>query len=182
MDQAPIGLAGYDLQIILSDPGIARITKVVLPLMGLTEVSDLPGNRVNLQAVDTSDLVKPGSANVVLATLTVEGLAEGVTAISTTILALDSDLGTDIPIVIQPGQLVVEKPLILQGQDGPVRDLDGDGFFEDLNGNHRLDFNDVVVLFQYLADPLVQAHWVYFDYNENGRLDFDDVVELFHRT
>jgi len=57
----------------------------------------------------------------------------------------------------------------------PPTDPDNDGVFEDLNGNGRLDFNDVVVLFENLPD----AETPFQDINENGRIDFDDIVELF---
>jgi PKD repeat protein len=62
-----------------------------------------------------------------------------------------------------------------------INDLDGDGLYEDLNGNGRLDFDDVVCLFENFdilgAHPLIAAC---FDFNHNGRLDFADVVALFN--
>jgi PKD repeat protein len=62
-----------------------------------------------------------------------------------------------------------------------INDLDGDGLYEDLNGNGRLDFDDVTTLFEYIdilgGHPLVAAC---FDFNHNGRLDFADVVALFN--
>ena len=64
---------------------------------------------------------------------------------------------------------------------GEIRDLDGDGLHEDLNGNGRMDFQDVVMLFNYLdilgSHPIIAA---LFDFNGNGRLDFADVVTLFN--
>ena len=58
-------------------------------------------------------------------------------------------------------------------------DLDGDGTAEDLNGNGRLDFDDVVTLFEYFNSPTVQDNQAVFDYNGNGRVDMDDVIALF---
>jgi hypothetical protein len=58
-------------------------------------------------------------------------------------------------------------------------DPDGDGIYEDLNGNDRLDFADVVLYFNQMewiaANEPVDA----FDLNGNGRIDFADIVELF---
>ena len=61
-------------------------------------------------------------------------------------------------------------------------DLDGDGIYEDLNGNGRLDFADVVLYFD-------ETDWIRenqplsaFDINRNGRIDFADVVELFNEV
>ncbi len=67
------------------------------------------------------------------------------------------------------------------GQASMPRDLDGDGLYEDVNGNGRQDFADVVLFFNNLewcgASEPVEA----FDINRNGRIDFADVVALFNR-
>ncbi len=69
-------------------------------------------------------------------------------------------------------------PVVLPGGAGIPRDLDRDGRFEDVNGNGRGDFADVVMLFSNLgwcAEHEPSA----FDFNQNGRSDFADVVHLF---
>jgi PKD repeat protein len=58
--------------------------------------------------------------------------------------------------------------------------VDGDGRYEDVNGNGRTDFDDVVALFERRAsdsDGDVDA----FDFNGNWRVDFGDVVALFEQ-
>jgi hypothetical protein len=50
---------------------------------------------------------------------------------------------------------------------------------EDVNGNGRLDFNDIVVLFENLAIDLVQQSVFAYDFNQNGRVDMSDVTALF---
>ena len=58
-------------------------------------------------------------------------------------------------------------------------DPDGDGIYEDLDGDGRLSFNDVVVLFRNM-DWIAENEPVRaFDLNGNGRIDFNDVVKLF---
>jgi RHS repeat-associated protein len=77
---------------------------------------------------------------------------------------------------------VTSKALLpLPGFTNPPTDPDGDGLYEDLNGNARKDFNDVVVMFnqmQWIAanEPLGAFD---FDFNANGRIDFNDIVKLF---
>jgi PKD repeat protein len=61
----------------------------------------------------------------------------------------------------------------------PPGDLDNDGRYEDVNGNGREEYADVVLLFQRLGSSAVREGASRFDFNENGRLDFADVVELF---
>ena len=68
---------------------------------------------------------------------------------------------------------------VLPGMSDPALDHDGDGHFEDVNGNGRSDFSDVVTLFLHLASPEVQDNATRFDFNLNDRVDFADVVVLF---
>lgn len=63
-------------------------------------------------------------------------------------------------------------------------DPDGDGRYEDVNADGRLDFADVVLLFNNMdaiiarGPPIVAL----YDYNANGRIDFADVVALFQEV
>lgn len=58
-------------------------------------------------------------------------------------------------------------------------DHDGDDLYEDVNGNGRSDFADVVLLFNH-ADLVARSGWeVYYDFNNNSRFDFADIVALF---
>jgi hypothetical protein len=63
----------------------------------------------------------------------------------------------------------------------PPRDIDGDGLYEDVNGNGRQDFADVVVFFNHLAWCAANEPTAAFDFNRNGRIDFADVVTLYGR-
>jgi glucose/arabinose dehydrogenase len=67
---------------------------------------------------------------------------------------------------------------VAEGLSSPT-DPDGDGRCEDVNGNDRLDFGDVVALFQQFQSDPVRDTPDAFDFNDNGRLDFDDIVTLF---
>jgi len=63
----------------------------------------------------------------------------------------------------------------------PPRDLDGDGLYEDVNGNGRVDFADVTLLYGAMAWCAGNEPLGAFDFNYNGRLDFADVVLLYGR-
>jgi len=78
-------------------------------------------------------------------------------------------------VTTQNGTVTVREQGPLAPGLNPPTDPDKDGVFEDVNGNGRLDFNDVVILFDNLPDAEVQFQ----DVNGNGRIDFDDIVELF---
>ena len=61
----------------------------------------------------------------------------------------------------------------------PVNDLDGDGLAEDINGSGRLDFADVVGLFENLESPEVTDNMALFDFDGDGAIGFGDVISLF---
>ncbi len=77
---------------------------------------------------------------------------------------------------------VTSKPAlpVLPGCANPPADLNNDGLYEDINGNARLDFADVVTYFNSMAWITQNGLVIYFDYNRNGRIDFSDVVKLFN--
>lgn len=70
-------------------------------------------------------------------------------------------------------------PAALPGLSERPTDLNGDGHYEDVNGNGDADFDDIVELFQHFTADAVQDSPEAFDFNENERLDFNDVVRLF---
>ena len=59
------------------------------------------------------------------------------------------------------------------------RDLTGNGLYTDINGNNRLDYNDLTVFFQNLAWAKTAQPTSCFDFNGNNRLDYNDVITLF---
>ncbi|NLX49737.1 MAG: S8 family serine peptidase [Methanospirillum sp.] len=59
-------------------------------------------------------------------------------------------------------------------------DTDTDGLYDDVNGNGREDFADVVLYFNQMTWIAGNEPVAAFDYNENGRIDFADVTWLFN--
>jgi len=68
----------------------------------------------------------------------------------------------------------------LPGYSRPPTDPDGNGIYEDLNGNGRLDFADVVLYFNQMTWIAANEPISAFDLNGNGRIDFADIVALFN--
>ena len=74
----------------------------------------------------------------------------------------------------------VTRPVVaLPGQSLLPTDPDKDGLFEDLNGNSRLDFADVVLFFDHMDWITTNEPVTAFDMNGNSRIDFNDIVRLF---
>jgi PKD repeat protein len=90
-------------------------------------------------------------------------------AVDVSSLTADPDSGR-----VRPG--VVAVP----GGAGLPADTDGDGVYEDVNGNGRKDFADVVLYFNQMNWIAANEPAAAFDCNGNGRVDFADVVWLFN--
>lgn len=97
------------------------------------------------------------------------------TAASGTVRITAGRTGFEMETVLGP-----ELPITVLGAVLPPTDPNFDGAFEDVNGNQRRDFADVVLLFNQLDWTAAHEPMVRFDFNHNGRLDFADVVWLFN--
>jgi PKD repeat protein len=74
---------------------------------------------------------------------------------------------------------LVPAVIPLPGYVNPPTDPDHDGIYEDLNGNGRLDFADVVLYFNQMEWIATNEPVSAFDLNGNSRIDFADIVKLF---
>ena len=75
-----------------------------------------------------------------------------------------------------------EMPIVVTvpGGNGKPTDIDRDGRYDDVNGNGRKDFADVVLYFNQMTWIAANEPLAAFDYNGNGRVDFADVTWLFN--
>jgi PKD repeat protein len=74
------------------------------------------------------------------------------------------------PAATGPGPVV--------GDDAPT-DPDGDGLFEDVNGDGNATGTDVTALFTNIGSPAVQDNPSAFDFNGDGQVTGSDVTALF---
>jgi PKD repeat protein len=72
--------------------------------------------------------------------------------------------------------------LPLPGYPQKPTDPNADGLYEDVNGNGRTDYNDVVLFFKNMEWISPHEPVACFDYNSNGRIDFNDVIRLFNKV
>lgn len=91
---------------------------------------------------------------------------------------------------IDTGSYVVETSSMLYQVDVEVTsidgtmptDPDGDGQFEDVNGNGELDYDDVTTLNEHVGEPAVENHVSTYDFNLNGEIDYGDVTTLYEQV
>jgi PKD repeat protein len=63
--------------------------------------------------------------------------------------------------------------------EGPPQDLDGDGLYEDVNGNGEVNLNDVQALFVNRDSAVIQENGALFDFNGNGEFNNVDIQKFF---
>jgi PKD repeat protein len=186
LDSAPNGLSGYQITVALSvaAQGIADIVDWDFAAWAAYTSETLTADSVAIRAADTGNAVGAGAANVVLGTLTLTGVAEGAAGtddITITITQLDDDSGTAMTATAGTAdiEVVVALAPVSGGTGNPPTDPDGDGVYEDVDGNGSLGFNDVVLFFNQMDWIDLNEPVSCFDFNGNGRIDFADVVTLF---
>ncbi|NUB90755.1 DUF839 domain-containing protein [Haloterrigena sp. SYSU A121-1] len=183
LSSIPDGLAGGRVTISVEHADVAEITDVsyhdALELTSEPSIGD--GSSVEFRFADLEDAIGATLDDVTLATLELEGVGTGTTDVTIEVHSLDDDDGMAIDTQPRPGIVVVGPPPIGEGSGSgqAPTDLDGDGRFEDVNGNGRLDYQDVTLLFENLEGDAVQLNEAAFDFNDNGRIDYDDVVALY---
>ncbi|MCR6692028.1 MAG: cohesin domain-containing protein [archaeon YNP-LCB-003-016] len=206
---APTGLSGYEIEVTfipqlsippITVPGpfeealkklkptpgedVIDIIKVELPEWAGLSDSSIKDDKVWLRAVDIQDKVQAGHKDILLVKILVKGKAGGVVRVEVNVLRMDDDKGVGISPTTPPAFIIVvpiiRPPPIAPDLPSPM-DLDNDGLFEDINGNGRLDFDDVVKFFKHFGESVVSEYAKFYDFNGNGRLDFDDIVKLFKK-
>ncbi len=82
--------------------------------------------------------------------------------------------------ILANGFTVGASVVAVPGSASLPMDTNADGKFDDVNGNGRQDFADVVLYFNQMTWIADHEPLGLFDYNANGRIDFADVVWLFN--
>jgi len=97
LSTAPNGLSGYNISISVSNSSIARIFKLKPPEWAALQVNgSISEGTVWIRVVDLYEKVQPGSGNIILASIVLEGLSEGVAEIIVRANAMDDDYGDPI--------------------------------------------------------------------------------------
>jgi len=89
------------------------------------------------------------------------------------------DFGGDNPVGAQAVFDVPEVELAPLGDaENAPRDLNDDGFYEDVDGDGKLTTDDPALLGFAVESDTVQTNWPAFDFNNDGEATFDDVIAL----
>jgi hypothetical protein len=93
----------------------------------------------------------------------------------------DGSTGAPSNVVVlqnDPSQVDPGIPPIGNFENAP-KDPDGDGLYEDVNGDGSVDVGDAQAIFANTQDPVVQNNVDAFDYNGDNNVDVGDAQALF---
>ncbi|WP_173862769.1 alkaline phosphatase PhoX [Salinigranum rubrum] len=178
----PDGIAGGEFTVEVADPSVVEITSASYPdAVGLSASPTIEaGATATFKFADTNMAMQPEGTEFKLATVTLSGMGAGSTDIDTS-ASLDDDNGNAIDVEPRSGVAMTGPASIGAGGAAP-QDPDGDGLYEDVNGNGRVDYDDVVTLFNNLENSNVKSNARAFDFNGNEQLDYADLVTLYEEA
>jgi len=181
VDNADGGVGAYELTVSLDNSSVASVTDVELgggpdaKTQNVTFADDGSSVSVSAALANTSD-----TGSVTIASVTVEGVAEGSSDLSVDVQALGNEEGDSYTITDENGASisVVEIPPVGDFQNSPT-DPDDDGLYEDVNGDGQFNIVDVQALFANLDDETIENYPDAFDFNGDGTVNVVDVQKLF---
>ena len=175
---APGGLQRYEVAIFVEDSNIAQVVGVESRTIDrrYLEVVRQSADSIAFRVMDLKDEVCPGTGSLVLATLRFSAIQLGQTAIGMIVKPMTNDLGQRVDPLVKSGSL--EVAVFSIGEEGSPRDLNGDGLFEDVNGDGRVTIEDVRLFSFNVSNPVFQENWRLFDFDSDGDVDFEDAVFL----
>jgi PKD repeat protein len=185
LEHAERGLSGYNITVFFTAPSAADMVTLSLPSWvnpAFAITSAVPAPSVWLKVSDIDDVIRPGATNVELALFNCTGKTPMTTTLDVTVLQIDTDTGDIVHTWVNKAPVQVVVLLPLPGQTNPPTDPFHDGVYWDVNGNGRIDFDDVVQYFLYIEWIQENEPVSLFDYNNNGRIDFDDLYILFTKV
>lgn len=185
LSQVPDGLQTFEITVSVDNGSVAQIGAVTAGAIGgnAFEVTDKNATSVTFRAADFAGAVQSGDGLVRLATLELVETAAGNTSFSVQVTELTSDNSEAIESSISTDTLVVEaRPFTgpIPGVDTTKRptDPDGDGLYEDINGDGEVTFEDATALAFAEIEQLTGRQVTALDFDGDGDVDFDDSVEL----
>jgi|GEM_PF-2530357 len=188
LDWAPNGLKSY--AIVLSMEENVSITDVTLPDWCFRYVEEKDYGWY-VQCLDTNNEISEEATDIVLATINVIGAQAGtsdlfIQTVGSTpegwMLGIMDDNAQPMfyENVTVDDAVVVCEIVPFPGCVNPPTDPDGDGLYEDTNGNGVKDVNDLFVLFNYMDWVESNGYTQYFDFNGNQDMDINDLFVLFN--
>lgn len=179
------GVGSYNITVTIQNSSIAAISDVSHKgdsLSGETTSIADDGSTVLIAgtAVDTVD-----TGNTTIADISVSTVKLGTTTVEMNVSTLSSESGEEYDISTNQGSTVrvnsENAPGPLSGFANSPTDPDGDGKFEDTNGDGSFNVNDVTAIWAGRNSKTVATNGKSFDFNEDGEFNVNDVTALWNQ-
>lgn len=168
-DVRVVGLHPITAHVRFHNEGQTRLTEVT----GRVVVEDPQGIQYLDEPIESFDLLPGGEI-----TLVVEG-RWGLDQPGIYLVRAVLDYGGSALVAGQAAFRIYELALSPLAADGSVStDLNGDGLYEDIDGDGRLTPEDPRLLQAHLASPVILRNARAFDFDNNGMVDNGDVERL----
>ncbi|NHN60176.1 MULTISPECIES: dockerin type I domain-containing protein [Halorussus] len=177
VENADAGVGAYSITVSVDDPETASIAGVQPlndPMFQETTVAaDGSSAEVTVVGADAS-----ATGAVTVATVELDGVDPGETDATLSVDALGDGEGSPYDVTATNGASVTVTQVSV-GSFDPVTDPDGDGVYEDVNGDGEVDINDVQAAWTYRNSQAMTDNPELFDFNGDGAFDILDIQALF---
>jgi len=176
--RSPAGLQRFDVGVRVDDVGVAHLAYGTAEIdERFVEVMEEGPAEIRFRMADFHDQFQPGMTEMDLAQIHFEPINIGKTNVSIIFYDFVDDQGQRVRPIVKEGSVEVLLPTIISGEASPL-DLNGDGLYEDVDGDGVLSGRDALVLAFNYSFALPQNYACCFDFNQDGNLDFEDAVAL----
>ncbi|MEZ3118125.1 hypothetical protein RYH80_19600 [Halobaculum sp. MBLA0147] len=183
VDALPDGFEKASVVVETSRPTTVQTVSPALVSDGQTRIVEQANESrtTRLQFVDLAGAVEETSSSETLVTLTYTGALDEEN-VSLRVPSFQDDdgetLSPDLMTLSVSTGGVFPAPLPTVGSGAPPRDLDGDGLYEDVDGDGGTDFDDAIALAFVSPDTLNAEQVTALDFDGDGDLDIDDAIAL----
>jgi len=146
-------------------------------------VTILDEHRIQITGSDNSNQITSESYNVTLLNISLIGTRTGSGYLQCILNSATADDGTLYGSGYTALPVEVRDLTSFNSSSGLIfplpQDPDGDGLYEDINGNGRLDMSDVVIFFAHIDTVRQDEPWWFFDFDQNRYINLHDIIALF---
>jgi len=179
VENATGGVGAWTLNVTQSGEATANITNVTLNGAPEQQTVSIAANNdsVSIEAAggDTAD-----TGRVTVATITVAGDEIGTSVLDLNVTSVETEAGFTYNLTATgEAELTTTPPAVRSIYTGPPTDIDGDGQFEDINGNGNFTIVDVQAFYASRERAAVQNYPARYNYNDIGDVDIVDVQRLY---
>ncbi len=179
LTKAPQGLQRYAVIVRVSDPALVQLDGATVPGLDprFVRVMQHSEGVMEIRAVDFRNGIRPGAESIILAQMALTALGPGRVEFSMEVNVLTDDASRPMAATLQNFTLAIVLPPVDDALRSP-QDLDGDGLFEDVNGDGAFTIEDAISFaFNYDSEP-VQKFSRYYDFDGDGLVSFADAQRL----